>query len=332
MLVKRISMIAALAMALLSVVRTSSAAISGPYTADANTIYLYHLNEAAGASSAANSGSAGFAAISYDGDPFAGDGVNQPTVTNVLGSPGFSGFGNAANMAALNGTSTAGRVGLGVDMSGDAAFLLDDGSPVTTDRLADSTSILGAGPNFPFTLEAMLNLPSITSGNREIIATDNSLATASRGFQFRITATGNIEFNWIGSGAASFNNIAIPTTGPDAFVANEWFHVALSFDGTNNNVYWTRVDPSRTQANLIGTNTVERPDSADPLSLVIGNEGRVVGTAGSQEGLNGLIDEVRISNVARGAGDFIFVPEPSTIVLCMLGAMGLLGVARTRRK
>jgi hypothetical protein len=42
------------------------------------------------------------------------------------------------------------------------------------------------------------------------------------------------------------------------------------------------------------------------MFLSIGNESRVLGAVGSTEGLVGLIDEVRISNVTRGAAEFIF--------------------------
>ena len=88
----------------------------------------------------------------------------------------------------------------------------------------------GAGNQF--TLEALVNLPTITSGNREIIATDNSGANIDRGLQFRITATGQLEFNFIGVNTSSIT-MPIPTTGDHAFAANEWFHVALVYDGAN---------------------------------------------------------------------------------------------------
>ncbi|RYD40148.1 MAG: hypothetical protein EOP85_14740, partial [Verrucomicrobiaceae bacterium] len=41
-----------------------------PYTADADTSYLYHFDEASGASSAANAGTTGVAALSVDGNPY----------------------------------------------------------------------------------------------------------------------------------------------------------------------------------------------------------------------------------------------------------------------
>jgi Concanavalin A-like lectin/glucanases superfamily len=272
-----------------------------PYTsADADTTYLYHFNEAAGASSAANTGSTGDAALSVNGNPYAGDGVNQPLITTVLGSAGFSGFGNAANVT--------GSACLGVDADGNGAFQPGDYAPVGPDQLTDHSTIFGASN--AFTLEAMVNVPSITSGNREIICTDNNGAAVDRGFQFRINATGNLEFNFIGSTPAAFT-APIPTTGTHGFAANQWFHVALTYDGTTLTYYWTKVDATVAAANPIATNAIETVDLNDDAVLIIGNEGRATGNLGG-EPLGGLIDEVRISKVARGASQFIFIDTDDT--------------------
>lgn len=278
------------------VVVAASAAVT-PYAPDANTVYLFHFEEAASGSSATNSLSApGGNLISFDGNNFAGDGVNQLVVTTVLGGMGFSGFGNAANL-------TASDLGLGLDVNGDGGFRLDDGSPTSPDRLP-MHSFFGA--NNEFTLEALINVPSITSGNRQIISTDHGGPNnTDRGLQFRITGTGQLEFNFIGVNTSSLA-VPIPTTGDHAFVANEWFHVALVYDGTNALFYWTRLNSSATAANLIGGPLVEEVEVGDPALLVIGNEARAVGSTGATEGLVGLIDEVRISRVARATNEFVF--------------------------
>lgn len=271
-------------------------ALVNPYAPDANTIHLFHLNEAAGVGVASNAGSAGTNAIAFDGATFAGDGADQASLTTLLGSAGFSGFGNAAN---INATT----VGLGLDFSGNGAFRLDDADPVTDDRQANHSAIMGAGN--AFTVEALVNVPAINSGNRQIISTDNSLANNLRGFQFRITAAGNLEFNFIAPNTSSVS-AAIPTTGANGFVANQWFHAAMAYDGTNARFYWTKVDASATVANLIGGPSAEGVDVNAPMTMTIGTDARVVGVTASNEGLVGLIDEVRISNVARSATQFIF--------------------------
>ena len=283
-------------------IATHSLAAPAPYSPDANTVYLFHLDEAAGTSVATNSATptAGTNSITFDGNNFAGDGINQSTVTTVLGSAGYAGFGNCANISATD-------LGIGLDVSGNGAFMLDDGSPLSNDRLA-THSFFGVGN--AFTLEALINVPSITSGNREIIATDNGSANnADRGLQFRIGSTGQLEFNFVGVNTTSIS-APIPTTGTHAFAANEWFHVALVYDGANALFYWTRLNAAATNANLIGGPTAEGVDINDDALLVIGNEARAVGTAGSGEGLLGLIDEVRISNIARASTNFYWQAIP----------------------
>ena len=98
--------------------------------------------------------------------------------------------------------------------------------------------------------------------------------------------------------------------------------------------YWTKVDPTDTQANLLQSVafTASQVDATDSVPLVLGDEGRVVTTNGSQEGLLGELDEVRISNVARAPDQFIFsaAPEPGTAGL--LTSAALFGLIRRRRK
>lgn len=272
-----------------------------PYlSADANTSYLYHFNEAAGASSAANAGTTGFAALSVDGNPYAGDGIDQAIITSVLGSDGYSGFGNAAFVIV--------DACLGVDADGNGAFRPGDAAPVGPDQMPDHSTIYGAGN--AFTLEAMINLSTITSGNREIICTDHNGAAADRGFQFRINGLGQLEFNAVGTTPVAAT-VPIPTSGTHGFISGEWFHAAVSYDGTTLRFYWTKVDPSVITANEIGTNTVETVDLADDAVLVLGNEGRsTLGLGG--EPLGGGLDEVRISKVARTASQFIFFDDGDT--------------------
>ncbi len=286
----------AAALALLGQQATASIA---PYSPDANTTYLYHLDEAADTTApfndpAVNSSTLSTStqkAIPFDGNPYAGDGLAQAAPgASQLGVAGLAGFGNAANI-------TAADFGLGVDLSGNGAFEMGDAAPASADQAPDHGNIFGVGNRF--TLEAMIKVPSITSGVRHIISTDDNGATADRGLIFRITATGQLEFNAVGSSATY--TVAIPTTGPHAWNAANWYHVAAVYDGSNVLLYWTKADPLYSSANLIGS-AARSVDFNDDAILVIGNEGR--GTSG--EGLLGQIDEVRISNVARSATQFIF--------------------------
>lgn len=276
-------------------------ATMAPYISDLHTTYLFHLDENGGGSLAANSGSAGYSAVAYAGAPFAGVGTNQPVSTSILGVTAFAGFAKAADLSAAN------DLGLGVDVSGDSAFMLDESaaSPASEDRLPNHATVFGAGNGF--TLEALIKLESITGFNREIIATDNGDSSSSdRGFQFRINTSGELQFNFVGVSSGSTVSEPIPTNGPHAFVTGEWFHVAMAYDGAGSMFYWTRLDDIFAEANALnGSPLIEGVDLNDAAILVIGNEGRAA-VGGSTEGLTGLIDEVRISNVARASNEFVF--------------------------
>jgi hypothetical protein len=268
------------------------AVITGPYTPDPDTVHLFHLDEAAGETVAANSVPAAASAIAFDGNPILNHASNpQPSATGVLGAAsGFAGFNSAASISAAD-------LGIGLDANGSGGFQIGTATS-SPDSIAHSTL---SGPGGAFTLEALVKLPAITGSVREILCIDS--AFANRGFQFRIGSGGTLEFNFIATASAAVT-AAIPLSGTHAFNAANWYHVAVTHDGTTTKLYWTLVDPAVTAANPIATSTSETTTGTVTGLLVIGNEARITGN--SSEGLLGLIDEVRISSVARGADDFLF--------------------------
>jgi autotransporter-associated beta strand protein len=280
----------------LFVAGAAGAAINGPYSLDGNTAYLFHLDEAPGASIAANQQTVYNNAIGFQQTSAT---VAGAVNTTILGAAGRTGFGNAATFS--------GNLMLGYDGDGNGAYAPDIGAP-TVDAVASSlfTDVGGSGA---FTLEAMVSFTGnlVGGGNREIISFDSSAGTAAqRGFQFRLNNAGQIEYNSIGDGDGGVV-AAVPTTGANAYAANTWFHVAMVYDGNGNaaassvRLYWTKVDDAALQANLIGTGS-EGDLPANNNMLVLGNENR--NTAG--EALVGLLDEVRISNVPRAANQMMF--------------------------
>jgi len=272
-----------------------AAAVSGPYTADANTVHLFHLDETSG-TSAANSGGSTRPLLSFNGTAGPSTNTNaQPSQSGLLGATGSTGFGKCA-------TIQNAAHGLGLDANNSGGF--QPGNSTTTNPPDGITHSSLAAANGAFTLEALISIPALTGTNREIICTDSSLT--NRGFQFRINTTGQLEFNFISTNVSS-TSFAIPTTGNNGFAANEWFHVALSFDGTTSRFYWTRINSNNSAANLIGTSTAETTSASVNGPLVIGNEGR----GASIEGMLGLIDEIRISNIARSATGFMFTSSDS---------------------
>jgi hypothetical protein len=240
-----------------------------PYARDAHTRHLWHFDDPSpgpAAPAAAVTGSFGL----------------NPASGAVLGAPSHPGFGGAGDTGA-----------------GTAAGFQGAAIPV-----GDVT-----GPGGAFTFEALIRTSNI-SDLQQIIAMENaSASTADRPFQFRIDG-GNLRFVNISAAAPSIV-APIPTSGPDAFVAGEWFHVAVAYNGSegsadNLQLFWTRLDDSRSAANQILSSTMAADLGGIPTTLGVGQEYR------SPDGnLKGRIDEVRISDIARGPGDFLFVAPDS---------------------
>ncbi len=270
-----------------------NAAIVGPYTADANTKHLWHMDDSSSPATPA-SGVVGSFNLAAD------QGKNN-TGLATLGNTAYSGFGSAGSTS--SGSSTGFK-----------------GSAIA------ASAVTGAGGAFTF--EALINVSTLTPG-QDILSMEGE-TTAARAFQFRISS-GNLTFTNINGGSPGA--IAIPTTGDDAWVANEWFHVAATYTGAegdagNFQYYWTKVDPSRTQASVLGAAKQMTADLVATSAIFgVGNNFRVAGSS-NQQNLEGLIDEVRISSVARSADQFIFtVPEPAS-----LGLLGLGGLVMGRRR
>ena len=64
-------------------VQTAGADLVGPYTPDANTLFLFHFDEPAGGTTTTNAGSKGRNAYSVDENPAA---TVPPTITAMLGA------------------------------------------------------------------------------------------------------------------------------------------------------------------------------------------------------------------------------------------------------
>lgn len=293
--------------AVLLLPRFALADLVGPYTPDANTLFLLHFDEAAGGSVTTNLGIKGGNFYSVNE---AAASATPPVVTTMLGAPSYVNGATNFNLCMTNPT-----VGyeFGYDFNNNGQYDGDVSSTVqSADRMAMTNLNMGFGGNSPWTLEAIIQ-PSNTVGNQEIICTDNSQGNALRGFQFRITS-GSLQFQFIGGPSPTAVSAPIPTTGNDAFVAGAgtWFHVAAVYNGTNVTLYWTKLDPANGAAHVLGTPaamTIDATRGAIQSPLIIGNENR--NNAGEQ--FSGSIDEVRISSVARGSGQMQFFSPLVTI-------------------
>ncbi len=297
--------------------QNASALIVGPYTVDTNTLHLYHLNDS----------------TTPVIDSVA-TGTNLQGLLNgaTLLNPSYTGFGTALN------TVDGGPDGI---------------AAANKDALLSAPASAGVGPftyanatNGAFTYEAVVwigfdptkNFGTTTVGGNgrnttfEIMSIEGGSGT--RIFQFRILPTG-VAPGGTGNPATApsplltFENIAssptmfatIPTNGPDAIASNNWYHVAVTYNGvpnTANNIkfYWTLMDPTRNAANQIPITSARLNNanlsplsSAGSCSFLIGNENR--NRAGN---FMGQIDEVRISGVERTAAQMMFISSNVTII------------------
>lgn len=298
------------------------------YAPDANTLHLWHLDEPN--APAIDAGS---------------DRLDLPILANgaIMGNPSFPGYGTALS------TFDSGLTGTPADAYLSALTLVAGAGDETT--LIYRNLSTGA-----FTFEALIRLDvdltqtfvgtargtspmHVFSGEGEV--------NPNRIWQFRLDPIGfnpnadgvttpltnpALEFINVNMAAAPIQNrvMLLPVTGPNAVAPNTWYHVAVVYDGnegTPNNlsVYWTRVDPSLTQASLL----IQRQLDTD---LPIGQTDFSIGNIGRNPSLSnflGLIDEVRISDIARGPGELIFVPEPGGVWLVVSG-MGMVMFRRSR--
>ncbi len=270
-----------------------------PYSPDAHTLHLWHLDEKS--------------------PPFQDEAGQGPPLRGLL------------NLAAPEVTSLPG-LGTGISFHFNVG-----GTPRLSDLqgailLATPSLHNGGGDNveppFPyfgkdgaFTYEAMvkLDIPPSSAGGIALGLISMDGDGSDRVFNFRIERDGFLAFIPLPhSGSAGGALATIPTSGPDAIDATHWFHVAVTYDGnagvTNNlKLYWTRVDGKPRPANLIGRGTLSNDLNGMLGDFAIGNEARSFDGNAEAEPFPGIIDEVRISDIARSPDDFFFVPaKPQT--------------------
>jgi hypothetical protein len=227
---------------------------------------------------------------------------------------------NDIDLTALNGAPA-------LSASAYAGFGSSVGFAAATNDAVGATSVSQSslqGGNGAFTYEAMVRLTDIGGDEQQIVAHGNSGGNQS--FQFRISG-GVLQLISV-QPAVVVLGANIPTTGPEAFEPNEWFHVAGTYDGTSTaNLYWTRVDPSRTAATLLGSGVFGDISSTGIYDFAVGSRNPFGGVT-----IHGQIDEVRISAVARSADEFIFaaVPEPTAVGLVVVACFAMASIRTAR--
>jgi len=296
----KLSLGALIASAMLAFAFSAHAGLAIPYSPDADTLHLWHLDDTNGlytedaiATSASASTNAIPITLTNLGEPTPG---TFPYTDTSLGNPSYD---------APLGTCVT---------STTKQHLLYGRSFPNVSQFCNSNS--GA-----FTFEAIINItvPYATAGG-EILAGDNGGGITTRGWQWRIN---NGTMNWDTLAGSTDNNFSanLPTTGPDAVATNVWYHAAVTYTGnapTNGDtpnlltMYWTLLDPSRTNADVLGQFTLTRPlnggsEGTSEPSLGIGGSARnTTSNPGNNDAIIGSEDEVRVSDIARSATNMAF--------------------------
>jgi hypothetical protein len=297
-------------------------AIKGPYTVDANTMHLWHLDES-------TTPAVDQAHYRYLGTFTDKLDANQPLLGLVgaatLGNASYPGFGTALSTANVSQVPPYPTNSIEPGLS--AAEFAVNGTGDNVDHTFDHPT------THAFTMEAIikftLNPATTWAQPQEIIAGEGDAGDSSdRSWQFRLQPHTVATDPWVlrfqkvsgfggvdGGSTANYNLDAnIPTTGINAIAQDQWYHVAVTFNGTlsdttNLKLYWTKLDPANTQAVEIGSGQMNGWLRQQDCDFGLGNEMRDFN--GNTEPYIGLIDEVRISDIPRAPSDFLFGPNPA---------------------
>lgn len=250
------------------------------YTVDSDTLHYYHFTE--------------------NGlDEAAGNPVNLTFQDGAMAADySAGGFGTALNTAD--------------GVSGDG--------PMAVAENADSLTVADfVGSDGAFTFEALIK-PDIALdamfNHMQIICGEGNNA---RGWQFRINDSRQLQFynlTHIGSGGWD-STVPVPTTGDHAYDVGQWYHVAVTYNGLENTAdnlkfYWTKLGTAVTEVQLLASFTMEYDlTPSNPARFSVGNEYRDL--SGYTENFEGLVDEVRISSVARSASEMLFSSDLDTL-------------------
>jgi hypothetical protein len=297
----RFALITLVTGAIILVAQYASAAIIGPYAMDANTLHLWHLDDSA---------------VPVLDVPGVATPINLASLgTAAGGSLGAASFGPPSFGTAYSSVATA-NTGLFAK------------TPANSTADNTSTASFRNATTGAFTYEMIMRAdfdPAVTPTSFQLISNDND--SGARDFQFTLNHTADpgtnhfLQFTQISPSIVTVDSSAFSIT------QGHWYHVAVTYDGNagaanNMAFFWTDMttNAANTVATAAGTGSLPADLSAAESDFAIGAEARNTGGNGGQ--FLGLIDEVRISDIARGADQFIFVPEPSAAALMLVSLVG----------
>jgi len=268
-----------------------------PWVANANTMHLWHFDVTTG-NYVADQGNSPTSIYLYD-----------PGTTG-MGATGYTGFGSATNTAV-----------------GQGLIAVNSGSG-TTETAYTNTQLLGSASG-DFTLEVLIKFNTMAtqqySGNGQAMILGHDGQNGSRNFDLK-WSNGSIMFAAnpdVAGDQISFDPRNASVVGAsNVWTATDWFHLAVTWTASTKTaqMYWTKMTPTDTAANLVATKVLTDPTMTSTNTFTVGAAAR----AWDQRYIDGAIDEVRISNVALTPTQMFNIPEPATMSLLVLGGLAML--------
>jgi len=218
----------------------SRAAIVGPYRVDDYTYHLWHFDALTINNTIDDEVATNSIPLTLEG-------------TATLDAVSADNFGNA--LQAGNGAYASGGI-----------------QPVS--------NVVWTGFGGAFTFEAIIRPdvdPLAPPNNMQILCGDREGGLDARSWQLRLTPAGQLEFILLAGGVQTLT-APLPSSGPNTALQGQWYHVAVTYTGAegvdgNLKIYWTLLDESRTEANLLAEFNLQADLGGEPL-LAVGTSGR----------------------------------------------------------
>lgn len=290
----RTVMAAVAAVVSLCIAALSAAADVTPYTADANTAVLYHLNEANGSITAVDSAN--------------GLNLTRNTTSPFYGSSGPAGLGTAAG-----------------------GFPTDYTRRLRKDPL--TASDISKFSLTTFTIEAWVRNPDYSSSNSCFIleSRDSDSSSNKNDLIFSIISGGALRLQIDTGSTIIYPSTSSLTWEADTWYHVAVTYDTNTAAANDSTIKFYRNIVGDTEATLIGTlnNQLDLHSwTAGEQRLSLG--GPTTNNTGRSLGSNALLDEVRWYNAALTEFN-LGIPEPATACLIVTGALGVILKRRQKR-